>query len=90
MKERSPGQRLEAILNAVRNTKPDPAHPTFANLAAGPLEDLLSEHGHSLIERLKVQARQNPSFNLLLGGVWQGGMSNEVWAAVQAMWLKAW
>jgi hypothetical protein len=54
------------------------------------MEDLLSEHGAEIIERVEVEARRNPSFNLLLGGVWQGGMSKEVWARVQSARLRTW
>lgn len=90
MSERSPEQRFEAILNALANTKPDPSHPTFQVLAAGPLEDLLGAHGAVLIERVEVEARRNPAFNLLLGGVWQNEISKEVWARIQAARLKVW
>jgi hypothetical protein len=90
MSERSPEQKLQAILNGLRNTKHDPTHATFQNLAAGPLEDLLGSHGAELIEQVEVEARRNPSFNLLLGGVWQNEISNEVWARIQAARLKVW
>ncbi|WP_310446095.1 DUF6869 domain-containing protein [Thiobacillus sp.] len=90
MDKRTPDQRLQAILNALKNTKADPSHHTFQNLAAGPLEDLLSDHGRDLIEQVETEARRNPNFNLLLGGVWQGGMSEEIWARIQAARLKVW
>lgn len=90
MDKRSADQRFQAILSALKNTKADPAHPTFQNLAAGPLEDLLSDHGAELIEKVETEARRNPSFNLLLGGVWEGGMTKEIWGRVQAARLKVW
>src|SRR4051794_15765132 len=40
-------------------------------LSAGPLEDLLSYHGESMIAAVEREARSNPSFASLLGGVWQ-------------------
>ena len=67
MEGRTPEQRLEAIRNAPKHTKADPSHHNFQNLAAGPLEDLLSEHGAALIERVEHEAPTNPAFNLLLG-----------------------
>lgn len=53
-------------------------------LSAGPLEDLLSHHGPYVIDRVESEARQNPSFAFLLGGVWQNAMSAEIWSRVQA------
>lgn len=55
-------------------------------LAAGPLEDLLSAHGQSFIDRVETQARSNPEFASMLGGVWRHQMTEEVWGRVQAVW----
>ena len=55
-------------------------------LSAGPLEDLLAEHGHYVIERIEAQARADSSFAFLLGGVWQNPMSEDIWARVKAVW----
>ena len=59
-------------------------------LAAGPLEDLLAKHGPIYIERVEQLARQDETFNSLLGGVWQNTMSNEVWERVQAVRRAVW
>jgi hypothetical protein len=60
-------------------------------LAAGPLEDLLSYHGESMIAAVEQEARINPRFAVLLGGVWKNSMSAEVWSRVQAVWnRKGW
>ena len=59
-------------------------------LAAGPLEDLLSRHGEAFIDRVEVQARRDPDFNRLLGGVWQNAMSEDVWQRVQAARNEVW
>jgi hypothetical protein len=58
-------------------------------LAAGALEDLLSYHGPSYIERVESLARSNPRFALMLGGVWQFQMSPEIWAKVQDVWDRS-
>ena len=79
-----------AILNALKSVPADPANPVLQNIAAGPLEDLLAAHGSTLIERIEIEARRNPAFNLLLGGVWQNTMSSEVWSRIQAARLKVW
>lgn len=57
-----------------------------ANLAAGPLEDLLGYHGPAYIDRIEGEAARNPRFRHLLGGVWQNAMTDEVWVRVQACW----
>lgn len=79
-----------AILHALKSVPADPANPVFKNLAAGPLEDLLAAHGPVLIEKIETEARRNPAFNLLLGGVWQNTMSPQVWSRIQTARLKVW
>lgn len=58
-------------------------------LSAGPLEDLLSKHGEAMIGSVENEARSNPSFASLLGGVWQNAMSESVWSRVQAVWNRS-
>lgn len=55
-------------------------------LSAGPLEDLLAKHGERIIGAVEQEAKNNPSFATLLGGVWQNEMPNAIWARVQAVW----
>lgn len=57
-----------------------------ANLAAGPLEDLLVEHGSFVIDRIECEAANNPAFRHLLGGVWKNAMKEDIWTRVQACW----
>lgn len=54
----------------------------LANLAAGPLEDLLAQHGPEYIEIIETQARRDSDFRKLLGGVWQNSMTEEIWSRV--------
>ena len=56
-----------------------------ALLSAGPLEDLLGRHGVHFIDRVEEEARKDPSFAKLLGGVWQSTMSEDIWTRVQAI-----
>jgi len=51
-------------------------------LSAGELEDLLSEHGELMIEEIEIEARKNPQFKKMLGGVWQADMSDEIYQRV--------
>ena len=60
----------------------------LAVLSAGPLEDLLVKHGDTMIDRVEKEAKSNPLFATLLGGVWQNSMTDTVWARVQAVWNR--
>jgi hypothetical protein len=62
----------------------DQSKSVAQNLSAGPLEDLLARHGEAVIERVEAEARSNPSFAFLLGGVWKNQMTDEVWLRVQS------
>jgi hypothetical protein len=54
-----------------------------AVLAAGPVEDLLSEFGDTYIDRIEDLAQKDARFKWMLGGVWQDGMSEELWYRLQ-------
>jgi hypothetical protein len=70
------------FLLAVLQRKPlDPL--AAANLAAGPLEDLLAQHGLAYIDRVEARARSDSDFNDLLGGVWKNAMPDQLWLRVQ-------
>ena len=62
----------------------------IALLAAGPMEDLLADHGAQFIDRVEAEAEQNPRFNHLLGGVWRSHMSDDIWARVQKARKEVW
>ncbi|HUV96794.1 MAG TPA: hypothetical protein VMV98_04925, partial [Acidobacteriaceae bacterium] len=49
-------------------------------------EDLLAKHCEIFIDRVEAEARKDPRFAKLLGGVWQNKMSDAVWKRVQAAW----
>ncbi|MGQ0836764.1 MAG: DUF6869 domain-containing protein [Gammaproteobacteria bacterium] len=76
-----------AIL-AIVAAKPDAR--VFGNLAAGPLEDLLVNHGPQIIERIEQQARLDPSFAALLGGVWKNDIRDDVWTRVEQLRSHVW
>jgi hypothetical protein len=54
-------------------------------LSAGPIENLLAIHGESFIERVEAEARKDPAFAKVLGGVWKNRMSDAIWARLQAV-----
>jgi hypothetical protein len=64
----------------------DQSPRTQALLSAGMVEDLLSMHGDKFIDRIEAEARTDPSFAKLLGGVWKSQMSDQLWERVQAVW----
>ena len=55
----------------------------LANIAAGPLEGLLAEHGSGIIAIVEAEARRDRRMFWTLGCVWRNGMSDDVWARVQ-------
>jgi hypothetical protein len=59
-------------------------------LAAGPLEDLLSNWGEDYIEQVEQLAQKDSNFNFLLGGLWKNKMTDSVWSRVNRVRLKAW
>ena len=59
-------------------------------LAAGPLEDVISNHGSEIIERVEIEARRNPQFRYLLGGVWQNATPEDIWKRVLAVAPERW
>jgi hypothetical protein len=59
-------------------------------LAAGPLETLVGMHGSQFIERIELEAKQNPRFNRLLGGVWKNQSSAEIWERIKKARLEEW
>ena len=61
--------------------KPD--YELLGLLAAGHLDDLLSERGDEIIEDVEHLARIDPEFRKCLSGVWQGEMSDQLYARVQ-------
>jgi len=68
----------------------NPPKEVIEVLAAGPLEDLIAHHGSDFIERIEIEARRNPAFRQLLGGVWQNRTPPEIWARVQKVQGKVW
>ena len=54
-----------------------------AHLAAGPVEDLLSEFGEDYIERVEALAASDLRFKFMLTWAWQANMSDELWNRFQ-------
>ena len=78
-----------AFLFVLEVLRRDRSKKIFGVLSAGPLEDILANHGETMIERVEAEARSSPLFAKLLGGVWQNEMSDEVWRRVQVVWDRS-
>ena len=61
-------ERLWPIVTALIDRAPDEG--TLFYVAAGPLEDLVRNHGARLVDRLADRAEANPRFRMALKGVW--------------------
>lgn len=74
--ENSPEQCL-AVINQIILI--DTSDVVLANLAAGPVEDLLVKHGERVIELLMQYAQKNHMWKKILGAVWNNDISDRVW-----------
>lgn len=81
--DKNPDLALDFILEILSL---NPSNVVIEVLAAGPLESVLSKHGIEIISRVENQARNNPQFAMLLGGVWKSTIDDQVWQRVQAVW----
>lgn len=75
-----PDQAWQFILHALNV---DASAAVLKMLAAGPLEDLLAKHGDYVIDRVEAEARSNPAFARLLGGVWRTTITQKIWSRVE-------
>ena len=78
------------ILRILELVDPDPNGALFQVLAASPTEDLIAEHGATIIDNVEAEALRNPRFKLLLGGVWRRGMPEDIWTRVEQCRGHAW
>jgi Family of unknown function (DUF6869) len=64
----------------------DQSLPTRQSLA-GLIEELLCFQGESIIPHIERQAKADPSFARLLGGVGQNTMPDNIWNRLQDVWI---
>lgn len=57
----------------------------LTNLAAGPLEDLLSQHPNEGILLVEKEISRNTKLKHILQGVWQNMMPEETWQRLQKL-----
>jgi len=80
---KNPQECLQVVVTILNETHDD--NFILANLAAGPLEDLLVAHGAELIDTIESLSSHNTNFQKLLGGVWKNDIPDEIWAHVKAV-----
>jgi hypothetical protein len=75
-------QQWAFIVTAVSLAKTD---EQMGHIAAGPVECLLSRHGHECVQLFEDKARGDRVFARMLTGVWKHLMSDDIWKRVQAL-----
>jgi hypothetical protein len=84
------GPTIEEAMDAILAVlKLNPSDKVIAVLAAGPLEDLIADHGPEVIDKIEKIARQNLKFKHLLGGAWESGKPG-AWERVTACRGEIW
>ena len=83
-------QPADAFTFIVEALKQELSDFCMANLAAGPLEDLLALHGGTVIDWVEIEAKRNPAFDDLLGGVSLGRLSPPTAERVAAVRSAVW
>ena len=78
----APDDAYEVIRELVRQA---PTPYVLSIVAAGPLEDLLSDWGERLVDHLETDARSDPKLMAACAGVWKLFMSDEVWTRLRAL-----
>lgn len=74
-------ERALAVVVAIQDR--DGSMAVLANVAAGPLEDLLVYHGERMVDRIVALGRSNQRFRTMLQMVWKNAMSDAVWDRIQ-------
>lgn len=75
-----PKRALEVIGDILFSTTND---VVLANLAAGPLEDLLVRHGSTVIDLIRARAQADVRFRRLLAGVWPNNIPSAIWSEIR-------
>lgn len=78
-----PFDALEIIQEILKVAEDD---RILANLAAGPLEDLLVDHGTVVVDRVIELALADPKFRNLLQGVWGNSIDERVWKRIEDLY----
>ena len=78
----APDDAYEVIRELVRQA---PSPYVLGIVAAGPLEDLLSDWGERIIDRLEADARVDPKLMAACAEVWKLYMPDDVWTRLRSL-----
>lgn len=81
-----PDEALDIVLLILHS---QPEERVLYNLAAGPLEDLLTRNGLQTIGRIEQIASVDPAFLHLIGGVWPDRAPLEIQQRLQPLIARA-
>lgn len=81
-----PDEALDIVL-LILHTQPE--ERVLYNLAAGPLEDLVTRNGLQIISRIEQIASVDSAFLHLIGGVWSDRAPSEVQERLQPLIARA-
>jgi hypothetical protein len=68
----------------------DQSDEILGMVGAGPFEDLMTNHGAFLIDKVESCARTNPAFRRMLGVVWKSTITDDVWIRLKALAPASW
>ena len=74
----SPQLCWQAIIGIVEGV---PQHRVLANLASGPMEELVELHGLEYIDKIESQARSSSDFRVLLRELWET-TNSAIWTRI--------
>jgi hypothetical protein len=80
----------ETAWNIIQIIRREGSDKVLANLAAGPLEDLLVAHGDRFIDRIEALAGHDTQFRKLLGATWQNSIPGTLWSRIKAVAGPSW
>ena len=78
-----PKEAFDVVLSILESNQSD---PVIVAVAAGPVEDILVQHGSEFIDLVEREAKRSPKFRSMLGGVWRNSMDEVVWLRLTAVW----
>jgi hypothetical protein len=78
-----PRDAFDLVLSILESNQSDSVKGA---VAAGPVEDLLVQHGSEFIDLVEQEAKRSPKFGSMLGGVWRSSMDEDIWLRLTAVW----
>lgn len=76
-------ERIWKIINEIIDI--DASEWVLSNLAAGPVEDLLVDHGEKFINRLEEKVKGDNRFKTIIKGIWKNEIPEPIWKRVQKL-----